>query len=242
VGKGTTVGRYSVIEFGAVIGSNCSLGNHVIIHAESRIGDGVRIADNVVIGKQPARAKRSVFQDEGRSELPPALIGRNCIIGAHAVIYAGCTISDDVFVADLATIRENVSIGENTIVGRNVTVENLTTIGKKCKLETNCYITAYSTIEDFCFIAPMVTTTNDNYLGRTEERLKHFKGVTVRRGGRIGAAAVVLPGVEIGTDAVVGAGAVVTKDVPPRTVVAGVPARYFGQTPREELLENQGWE
>lgn len=225
-----------------VIGKNCIVGNNVTIHEGSRIGDNVRIDDNAVIGKKPARAKRSIFHREDAAELAPPIIGNNCVIGAQAVIYAGSTLADDVFVADLATIRENVSIGEKTIVGRNVTVENHCTIGKSCKLETNCYITAYSTIEDYCFISPMVTTTNDNYLGRTEERFKHFKGVTVRRGGRIGAGAVILPGVEIGPDAVVGAGAVVTKDVPARTVVVGVPARYFGKTPKEQLLENQGWE
>jgi UDP-2-acetamido-3-amino-2,3-dideoxy-glucuronate N-acetyltransferase len=224
-----------------VLGSNCSVGNHVTIHTASRIGNNVRISDNVVIGKQPARAKRSIFQDKSQN-LPPSAIGSNCTLGAQAVVYAGCVIGDDVFVADLATLRENVSVGHSTIVGRNVTIENFTTIGAKCKLETNCYITAYSTIEDFCFIAPMVTTTNDNYLGRTEERFKHFKGVTVRRGGRIGAGAVILPGIEIGADAVVGAGAVVTKNVPPRRVVAGVPARHFSETPKGQLLENQGWE
>jgi acetyltransferase-like isoleucine patch superfamily enzyme len=225
-----------------VIGKNCTLGSHVIVHAESQIGNNVRIADGAVIGKQPARAKRSIFQDKDRPQLPPAVVGANCTIGAQAVVYAGCTISDDVFVADLATLRENVTIGDSTIVGRNVTVENFTSVGSKCKLETNCYITAYSTIEDFCFIAPMVTTTNDNYLGRTEERFKHFKGVTVKRGGRIGAGAVILPGIEIGADAVVGAGALVTKDVPARTVVVGVPARHYGDTPGEQLLENQGWD
>ena len=241
MGKGTTLGRYCVIEANSFIGKNCALGNHVVIHAESRIGDNVRIDDNVVVGKQPARAKRSIFREKGRPKIPPASIGQNCIIGAQAVIYAGGVLGDDVFVADLATVRENVTVGNNTIVGRNVTIENFCTIGSKCKLETNCYITAYSTIEDFCFIAPMVTTTNDNYLGRTKERFKHFKGVTVRRGGRIGAGAVILPGIEIGEDAVVGAGAVVTKNVPARTVVVGVPAKYFGKTPKAQLLENQDW-
>lgn len=127
-------------------------------------------------------------------------------------------------------------------VGRGVTIENLTKIGKKCKLETGCYITVYSEIEDYCFIAPNVTTSNDNFLGRTEERFKHFKGVTVRRGGRIGAGAVILPGIEIGADAVVAAGSVVTKNVPPQKIVLGMPAKIFRDTPSEQLLENQGWD
>jgi acetyltransferase-like isoleucine patch superfamily enzyme len=147
-----------------------------------------------------------------------------------------------VLVADQATIREETHIGEYTIVGRGVVVENKSTVGKKCKLETGCYITAYSEIGDYCFIAPQVTTTNDNYLGRTEERFKHFKGVTVKLGGRIGAGAVILPGLVIGADAVVGAGSVVTKDVPDRKVVVGAPARVVRSAPEEQLLENQNWD
>ena len=240
IGEGSEVGLFTVIGKNVTIGKNCQIGHNVTIHAGTVIGDNVRIDDGTVIGKQPMRAKRSIFQDQ--KALPPARIGDNCLVGAGVVIYAGAEIANNVLVADTAAIRENVTIGEYTIVGRGVTVENLTTIGKKCKLETGCYITAYSTVEDYCFIAPKVTTTNDNFLGRTEERFKHFKGVTVRRGGRIGGGAVILPGIEIGEDAVVAAGAVVTKNVPPRQIWAGVPARYFRDVPEEQLLENQGWD
>jgi len=240
IGQGTEIGYFSVIGKDVRIGEGCRIGHHVVIHDGTIIGAHTRIDDNTVIGKQPMRAKRSIFKEEG--QLPPAQIGENCLIGACVVIYAGCEIASHVLVADSATVRENVTIGEYTIVGRGVTVENLTKIGRKCKLETGCYITAYSEIEDFCFIAPMVTTTNDNYLGRTEERFKHFKGVTVKLGGRIGAGAVILPGIEIGEDAVVGAGAVVTRDVPARKVVIGIPAQIFKDTPEEQLLENQGWD
>ena len=240
IGTGTTIGYFSVIEQDVQIGDGCQIGHNVVIHAGTIIGDNVRIDSNTVISKSPMRAKRSIFKDE--KKLPPAKIGNECLIGAGVVIYAGCEIGNNVLIADTAAVRENVTIGEYTIVGRGVTVENLTTIGKKCKLETGCYITAYSRVEDFCFIAPKVTTTNDNYLGRTEERFKHFKGVTVRRGGRIGGGAVILPGLEIGEDAVVGAGAVVTHNVPPRKVVVGIPAKIFRDTPTEQLLENQGWE
>src|SRR5205085_11881399 len=114
--------------------------------------------------------------------------------------------------------------------------------GKKCKLETNSYITAYSVIEDFCFIAPGVITTNDNYLGRTEERFKHLMGVTIRKGGRSAGGAIILPGIEIGEDAVVAAGAVVTKNVPAKELYAGIPAKKFRDTPDDQLLKNQGWE
>jgi UDP-2-acetamido-3-amino-2,3-dideoxy-glucuronate N-acetyltransferase len=148
-------------------------------------------------------------------------------------------MGDGVFVGDLASVREDVSVGELTIIGRGVTIENKTTIGRKCKIETEAYITAMSTVEDYCFIAPCAAFTNDNFLGRTEERKKHFGGPVLRRGARIGANATLLPGVTVGEDALVAAGSLVTKDVPPRMIVLGVPARPLRPVPEEQLIENQ---
>jgi len=185
------------------------------------------------------RAANSATTQE--QELPALTIGDQCIVGTGVVLYRGAAVEPKVLMADLCTVRENVSIGRGTIVGRGVTVENFCTIGRYCKLESECYITAYSTLEDRVFVAPGVVTSNDNYVGRTAERFKHFKGVTVRKGGRIGAGSVILPGVVIGEDGLVAAGSVVTRDVPPRTVVRGSPARPWRPVPVEQLLENQGW-
>jgi UDP-2-acetamido-3-amino-2,3-dideoxy-glucuronate N-acetyltransferase len=240
IGRNFICGEFCVIEKDVEIGNEVTLGHNVVIKQGTKIGNSVRIDDNSVIGKLPLRSKRSIFKNDKQYE--PAKIGDSCLIGSQAVIYTGCDISANVLIADSAAVREDVKVGEYTIIGRSCTVENYTTIGKKCKLETNSYITAYSVIEDYCFIAPGVITTNDNYLGRTEERFKHFKGVTVRKGGRIGAGAVILPGIEIGEDAVVAAGALVTKNVPAGELHAGVPAKKFRNTPDEQLLKNQGWE
>ena len=97
-------------------------------------------------------------------------------------------------------------------------------------------MTAYSELEDDVFIAPGVVTTNDNFMGRTEARLALMRGPTIRRGARIGGGAVLLPGIEIGEEAFVGAGAVVLADVPARAVVVGNPAQPIRQVPDEELL------
>ncbi len=237
VGKWTTLGRFCVVEDNVTIGESCQIGNNVVIHAGSVIGSNVRIDDGSVIGKQPMRAANSAVTKE--QELPPAEVGDDCIIGTGVVIYAGSVIGKKVLAADLATIRENVSIGDFTIVGRNVAIENSCKIGSYCKLETNVYITAYSELEDRVFVAPCVVTSNDNFVGRTKERFKHFKGVTVRKGGRIGINATILPGKVIGEDTLVAAGALVTSDTPPRKIVAGVPAKVFRDVPPEQLLENQ---
>ena len=237
MGKGIIFAKNIIIEDDATIGDNCHIGYNVVIGKGTTISDNVRIDNNTVIGKYPMRASLSIFKEE--LNLLPANIGRNCLIGANTVIYIGSSISNNVLIADLASIRENSTIGEYTIVGRGVTVENYVKIGKRCKLESECYITAYSELEDYVFIAPGVVTSNDNYLGRTEERFKHFRGIIVKRGGRIGANAVILPGKTIGEDALIAAGSVVTKDVPPRKIVMGSPARVIRDVPREQLIINQ---
>ena len=237
IGKDVTFAKNIIIEDDVTIGVNCRIGYNVVIRKGTIIGNNVRIDDNTVIGKYPMRASLSILKEE--KNLPSTNIGDNCLIGSNAVIYIGSSVSNNVLIADLASIRENTTIGEYTIVGRGVTIENYVKIGKRCKLESECYITAYSELEDYVFIAPGVVTSNDNYLGRTEERFKYFKGIKIKRGGRIGANAVILPGKVIGEDALIAAGSVVTKDVPPRKVVMGSPARVIGDVPKEQLIENQ---
>jgi len=239
LGPGTTHGDGCVFGAGVRIGSNCRIGHHVVIHPDTVIGNDVRIDDHATLGKLPMKAANSATTKE--QELPPLAVGDLCIVGTGVVLYRGAAIDGKVLMADLCTVRENVTIGRGTIVGRGVTVENFCTVGRYCKLESECYITAYSTLEDRVFVAPGVVTSNDNYVGRTAERFKHFKGVTVKKGGRIGAGSVILPGVVIGEDALVAAGSVVTRDVPPRTVVMGSPAKPWREVPVEQRLENQGW-
>lgn len=237
IGAGTQLGFNSVVHESARIGDNCRIGSGVVIHPGSIIGDNVRIDDHTVIGKLPMKAALSAVTSE--QSLDPCVIGDDCMIGAMTVIYRGCVLRNKVMVADLASLRENVEIGEMTIVGRGVTVENKVRIGSRCKLETEAYITALSEIGDGCFIAPEVTFTNDNFLGRTRERFKFHKGVTMKRGARIGANVTVLPGLTLGEDALVAAGSIVTRDVPARKVVLGAPAKVWRDVPPEQLLENQ---
>jgi len=233
------IGEFSVVGKHVVMGNGCVIGHHVIIHDDCRLGDNIRVDDHTVIGKLPMRAANSAVTKD--QELPACAISDDCIIGTGAVIYRGATLGRRVLVADLATVRENVSIGDFTIVGRGVAIENFCTIGRYCKLETNVYITAYSTLADRVFVAPCVATSNDNFIGRTEERFKHFKGVIIDKGARIGVNATILPGKRIEADALVAAGALVTRDVPTKRVYAGIPAKDFGSVPEEQLLENQDW-
>ena len=230
--------EYVVVEDDVVIGDNVTIGRHVIIRSGVRIGPGCIINDGAILGKRPGKASLSSTTGDPKAD-PPLVLGSAVTVGARCILYVGSAIGDEVFFGDQATLREDVTVGELTIIGRGATVENQVTIGRKCKIETEAYITAFSTIGDYCFIAPEVTFTNDNFLGRTEERKKHFGGPTLKTGARIGANATILPNLVIGEDALVAAGSVVTKDVPPRMVVVGSPARVVRPVPQEQLIENQ---
>lgn len=205
-----------------------------IIHPGTVLGDGVKVLEYAVVGKQPTLSPRSTAK---RDPLPPTVIGDKTVISTGAIVFAGSTIGARVILGDQSCIRERVTIGDDVVVGRGSLVENDTTIGALTKIQADAYITAYSTLEEHVFIAPCVVTTNDNFMGRTEERLSLLKGPTIRRGARIGGGAILCPGIEIGSEAFVGAGAVVTKDVPAGVVVVGSPAKVLRDVPAAELLE-----
>jgi acetyltransferase-like isoleucine patch superfamily enzyme len=204
-----------------------------VVYPGTVLGAGCKIADGAVVGKQPSLSPRSSTK---REHLPPAEIGSGAIISTGAIVFAGSRIGARAIVGDQACVRERVDVGDDVVLGRGVLIENDTTIGVRTRIQANAYITNYSTVEDEVFIAPGVQTTNDNFMGRTERRHEVMRGPTIRRGARVGGAAVLLPGVEIGVDAFVGAGAVVTRDVPARKVVVGNPARILRDVPEEELL------
>ena len=208
-------------------------GENVVIYPGTVIGKGCRIGDNVVLGKQPALSPRSTAK---REELPPLELGDGTVVSAGAVVFAGTRIGARVILGDQSCVRERCELGDDVVVGRGSLVENDTTIGARTKIQANAYVTAYSALEEDVFIAPCVVTTNDNFMGRTEQRHALRKGPTIRRGARIGGGAVLLPGIDVGEEAFVGAGAVVLRDVPARTVVVGNPARQIKDVPGEELL------
>lgn len=237
VAPDAVVGENVVIEAGVTVGEGCLLGHNVVIYAGTHLGRGVTVGDNTVIGRRPMHSVRSGIPSV--TDYEPCDIRDGVQIGCGCVLYAGALIGERVMIADLATVREAVTVGEETIVGRGVSIENRCTIGKRCKLETNAYVTAFSDLSDDVFMAPMVATSNDNYMARGKERFKHFKGVTVKRGGRIGVHATVLPGRTVDEQGVVAAGSVVTHDVPAKVIVAGNPARVFRAVPQDQLLENQ---
>jgi acetyltransferase-like isoleucine patch superfamily enzyme len=204
-----------------------------VVYPGTVIGEGCKILDYAVVGKQPTLSPRSTAK---REKLPPLMLGPGTVVSTGAVVFAGTTVGERVIVGDQACVRERCKIGDDVVIGRGSLVENDTSVGALTKIQAHAYITAYSLLEDNVFVAPCVITTNDNFMGRTEKRHDQIKGPTIRRGARIGGGAVLLPGIEIGEEAFVGAGAVVIKNVPPRALVVGNPARQIRDVPEDELL------
>jgi len=252
IAEGASIGPYCIIGEQVKIGAGCELAvgcvladgveladrvklePYVVVHARTCLGTGCFVGSHSTLGKPPRVALTSTVKTQ--PDLPPLQIGSNCTIGCSAVLYAGTVLADGVFIGDRAVVRERCILAEKVVVGSGSTVENDTRIGSYTKIRTGSYITAYMEIEDRVFIAPMVTTTNDNYMGRTEKRFKYIKGATIRRGARIGGGAILLPGVEVAEETFVAAGALVTKNTEARKVVKGFPAKEIRDVPEEELI------
>jgi acetyltransferase-like isoleucine patch superfamily enzyme len=204
-----------------------------IVYPGSELGEDVVVGDYAVLGKPPVLGTRSTAE---RREPTPLVVGDGSAILAGAVVFAGTHLGRRVIVGDQACVRESCEVGDDVVVGRGALLENEVVVGARTKIQANAYVTRGAVVEEDVFIAPCVVTTNDNFMGRTERRHELRRGPTIRRGARVGAAAVLLPGIEVGEEAFVGAGAVVLHDVPPRAVVVGNPARRIRDVAEEELL------
>ena len=166
----------------------------------------------------------------------PLIIGPNGVIRSHTIIYAGSRIGARLQTGHSVLIREKTSIGDDCSIGTGSVVEFAVVIGDRVRLHSQCFVPEYSVLEDDCWLGPRVVLTNARF--PTSRRAKHtLEGVRICHLARIGANATLLPGVVIGEGALVGAGAVVTRDVAQDTVVVGNPARPLG---RVSELEDEG--
>jgi len=168
-----------------------------VVHPGTVLGQGVRVLEHAVVGKQPTLSPRSTAK---REPLPPTELGDGTVVSTGAIVFAGSQVGARVILGDQSCVRERVTIGDDVVLGRGSLVENDTTIGAMSRIQADAYITAYSTLEEHVFVAPCVVTTNDDFMGRTEQRLERIAGPTIRRGARVGGGAVLCPGVVIGED------------------------------------------
>lgn len=181
------------------------------------IGDGARIDDGV----------RLAYLSPRKDISNVLTIGVNAGVRSGTVIYAGTTIGSGLETGHNVVIREENEIGDRFNIWNNSVVDYGCRIGSNVKIHCNCYIAQFTTIEDEVFLAPGVTIANDIHPGCPDSR-PCMKGPTLKRGVQVGVNVTLLPYIVIGERSVIGSGAVVTRDVPPNSVVYGNPARVHG--------------
>lgn len=206
---------------------------HQFKHLDELIAKGLlKVGENTVIEQDVVLCHPTKTGEEN-----PVVIGDNCYIRSGTVIYSGVKIGNNCQTGHHVVIRENTEMGDYSVIGTGVKCEMDTKIGSHVLIETQTHITGKMVIEDYVFVGGFVGTTNDNrMLWQRKGAREHLKGPTLKWGCRIGSGAILLPGVTIGREAMIGAGAVVTKDIPPFKIAYGVPARIVGDVPEEERL------
>jgi acetyltransferase-like isoleucine patch superfamily enzyme len=217
---------------GVQVGAEVSFGAYVVVHQGTVIGEGCVIGDHAVLGKRPHLARHS----GNRGQVGGLELGTGVSVGSGAIVFAGATVGAGAILGDQSFLRERCAIGEGSVIGRGSVVENDVQIGARVRVQTNVYLTAFTTVEDDVFVGPGAITTNDDTMSRHGPEMQ-LRGAILRRACRIGGGAVLTPGVEIGEEAFVAAGSVVTRNVPARAVVMGVPARVVREVGEEDLLE-----
>jgi acetyltransferase-like isoleucine patch superfamily enzyme len=179
------------------------------------LGEGSFVEDYCIVGAPPRGVR------EGQLA---TTIGDGAVIRSHTVIYAGNTIGRNFQTGNKVNIRESNRIGNNVSVGTLSVIEHHVEIADNVRIHTQVFVPEFSVLEEGCWIGPNVVLTNAKYPLSPGVK-DHLVGPVIRKGAKIGANATLLPGVVIGENALVGAGAVVVRDVPPGAVVAGNPAR-----------------
>jgi acetyltransferase-like isoleucine patch superfamily enzyme len=199
-----------------------------IILGKSVIGPGTLVDTGVTIGYLTEKKLKSLLTSSSfdikkiDSLSKGAIVGSNCIIRSGTVIYETTVISNDVRTGHNVLIREGSLIGEKTLIGSSTILDGAVKIGRGVNIQSNVYLPNLTVIKDKVFIAPNVCFSNDRY-----PQSKSLNGVVVEKNAIICANATLVAGIRIGESAVVGASAIVTKDVKPNSVVIGNPAHFY---------------
>lgn len=215
VGKNVTIGRNCIIEDNVTLGDNVYIDSNTIIRSDVTLGEGTFVGANCIIGEYLMD-----FCLDRKYHSHPLSIGKNSLIRSGSIIYGDSVIGDHFQTGHQVTIREKAQIGDHVSIGTLSDIQGNCLIGNYVRLHSNVHIGQLSRVDDFVWIFPYVVLTND-----PTPPSENFAGVHVHSFAIIATGALIMPGLEIGSDSLVGAGAIVTKSVEPYAVVAGNPGK-----------------
>jgi len=229
IGSGLRRGRDVIIENGVELGDGVQLGHRVSLR-NCRVGDGVRIEDDCIIGYANLTGGFS-HRFEERHVIVPTHIGAGTLVRSGAVIYQSVTVGENCWINHRVVLREHTRIGDHSCIGTMSDSEGYNSIGSHVLIHSQVFLCSRLTIEDYVFVAPHTSFTDGNPMNFAREVSSPEAGPVIRFGTQIGTNAVILPRVTVGCEALIGASAVVTKDVPPLSLVTGLPGKVVGRVP-----------
>lgn len=226
-----TRGHNLLVGENVTIHPTAEIGANVVLHDDVEIGAACVIKHNCVIGQSPTLSPESSAIPQSS---PTTVIGDRSVVCNGAVILRGAQIGESTIIGDHCFIREGAKVGNDCVLGRGTSVGVASRVGDRVRAQGPTGIAPLMVVEDDVFISINMAPITDRSSGRNADQKNG--SVTLRRGCRIGANVSLMPNIEIGEEAVVGAGAVVMKSVDPRAKVVGAPARVIGLVDDGELL------
>jgi len=181
------------------------------------------------------KSYRMVYDSVGLIH-PSTKFGKNVKLGYGVVIEEGCEIGDNTFIGNYTTLRPRTKIGKDCVIGHLTVFEGDAVIEDRVLIHAQCHITKDVLIEEDVFIAPFFCGANTQKIKHGRNYKLKINGYIIRRAARIGIGVLVLPGVEVGENSQIGVGSIVTKDIPPREIWLGSPAKKYKDVPEDEII------
>lgn len=237
VDDGVQISRFAIFvpadELGAIrpitVAAGAVIGAFAILHGGACVGEQARVEEHAVVGKpELGYAVGLVYPGTGGE----TILGAGAVVRSGAVLYACIRIGMNTLVGHHALLRTGVQVGADSQLGHHLTVERQTRIGRDVRCSPGSHLTSSTQLADRVFLGAGIRTINDKTLTwRQPHRKPVLSPPRFDIGAKVGSGTTVLPGVAVGEHALVGAGSLVTRDVPPGTLAYGCPAKVHGRAP-----------